>query len=477
MTHRARQAGIVFVDWAPRKKTKTFTSSNSEHKHEHFGVVNLEIVSQKDITTNLVQQTECSSCHSSSELQCTTQSLLQNSNFMNITNTMGALPLLNTQRPMTDYQQIPVLSSSSVPGFLSLAVPGMNTNTLQYQPSSLQNIPPLPYCSDQALFVPSYVYNPEHNASKLQDVSHDPSKSDDIQQSDFKRSITRLDDLASSLTSDFTFDRLSTIDGVDESSISTREEVSVWSSLADALTPLTQLNSLECLSCDFEFNMGQRLGTYNDGGNISTRTSSFTSMSSNSMFSSSECACDASDVDVDATSLIDSMIPLEGMSNENKSEPVSQNATPAFTDEVSHPVSRNATPVLTDEVNNVVQFLGSTRMTPATSPDCTATTLLDDVQKYVPLVYPGSSTEKHPGMVACANCCIFDEKTWRRNERGETLCNACGLYEKAKGTSRPRHLAHRKLKRLLNKVTTGKDLLDKEIKIVNNKKQCTTIRT
>ncbi|KNC76564.1 hypothetical protein SARC_10943 [Sphaeroforma arctica JP610] len=56
-----------------------------------------------------------------------------------------------------------------------------------------------------------------------------------------------------------------------------------------------------------------------------------------------------------------------------------------------------------------------------------------------------------PGTIVCFNCKIFNEKTWRKSPNGDTLCNACGLYEKAKGKPRPRHLAHRKLKRLLNR--------------------------
>ncbi|CAF1513394.1 unnamed protein product [Rotaria magnacalcarata] len=37
----------------------------------------------------------------------------------------------------------------------------------------------------------------------------------------------------------------------------------------------------------------------------------------------------------------------------------------------------------------------------------------------------------------CANCCTTDTTLWRRNASGESVCNACGLYYKLHGVSRP----------------------------------------
>lgn len=37
----------------------------------------------------------------------------------------------------------------------------------------------------------------------------------------------------------------------------------------------------------------------------------------------------------------------------------------------------------------------------------------------------------------CANCGTDTTPLWRRNGAGDTICNKCGLYEKARGTSRP----------------------------------------
>ncbi|XP_045614517.1 uncharacterized protein [Procambarus clarkii] len=40
----------------------------------------------------------------------------------------------------------------------------------------------------------------------------------------------------------------------------------------------------------------------------------------------------------------------------------------------------------------------------------------------------------------CANCGTNNTKLWRRNDKGEIVCNACGLYFKLHGINRPSHL-------------------------------------
>ncbi|XP_066954340.1 uncharacterized protein [Macrobrachium rosenbergii] len=41
---------------------------------------------------------------------------------------------------------------------------------------------------------------------------------------------------------------------------------------------------------------------------------------------------------------------------------------------------------------------------------------------------------------SCANCGTNNTKLWRRNDKGEIVCNACGLYFKLHGINRPSHL-------------------------------------
>ncbi|KAK4315899.1 hypothetical protein Pmani_012897 [Petrolisthes manimaculis] len=40
----------------------------------------------------------------------------------------------------------------------------------------------------------------------------------------------------------------------------------------------------------------------------------------------------------------------------------------------------------------------------------------------------------------CSNCYTNNTKLWRRNEKGQIVCNACGLYFKLHGVNRPSHL-------------------------------------
>ncbi|OQR67260.1 hypothetical protein BIW11_13627, partial [Tropilaelaps mercedesae] len=46
------------------------------------------------------------------------------------------------------------------------------------------------------------------------------------------------------------------------------------------------------------------------------------------------------------------------------------------------------------------------------------------------------SLNKRPGLV-CSNCDTNNTTLWRRNNQGEPVCNACGLYYKLHGVNRP----------------------------------------
>lgn len=39
--------------------------------------------------------------------------------------------------------------------------------------------------------------------------------------------------------------------------------------------------------------------------------------------------------------------------------------------------------------------------------------------------------------MSCTNCGTLTTTIWRRNVRGEMVCNACGLYFKLHGVNRP----------------------------------------
>ncbi|KAG7692314.1 hypothetical protein KL930_004948 [Ogataea haglerorum] len=47
------------------------------------------------------------------------------------------------------------------------------------------------------------------------------------------------------------------------------------------------------------------------------------------------------------------------------------------------------------------------------------------------------NNEEQPLVVACTNCSTTVTPLWRRNEYGQTICNACGLYYKLHGKHRP----------------------------------------
>ncbi|KAI8805129.1 hypothetical protein BJ742DRAFT_658586, partial [Cladochytrium replicatum] len=58
----------------------------------------------------------------------------------------------------------------------------------------------------------------------------------------------------------------------------------------------------------------------------------------------------------------------------------------------------------------------------------------------------------------CANCGTTSTPLWRRGPQGQVICNACGLYLKARNASRPAWLKQRAIKPLKNTVPTTSNM-------------------
>ncbi|KAI9597880.1 hypothetical protein BDF19DRAFT_420197 [Syncephalis fuscata] len=67
---------------------------------------------------------------------------------------------------------------------------------------------------------------------------------------------------------------------------------------------------------------------------------------------------------------------------------------------------------------------------------------------------PKSTISTVVSATCCANCGTTTTPLWRRAPTGETICNACGLYQKARNVTRPL-----RLKRSPRRVTPERDLI------------------
>ncbi|KAI0046544.1 GATA-domain-containing protein, partial [Auriscalpium vulgare] len=77
----------------------------------------------------------------------------------------------------------------------------------------------------------------------------------------------------------------------------------------------------------------------------------------------------------------------------------------------------------------------------ATEPDTDAPQHRDDAQpalQVAPAPAPSPSpSSSSPAPGPCTNCGVTTTPLWRRDAEGKTICNACGLYFKARHTPRP----------------------------------------
>lgn len=85
-------------------------------------------------------------------------------------------------------------------------------------------------------------------------------------------------------------------------------------------------------------------------------------------------------------------------------------------------------------------------------PQVTGPSSSNNQQQQQPVAEPCSSSAArtdigNASVTSCSNCGTTTTPLWRRSPQGETICNACGLYLKARNTTRPPWLKRNTTKR------------------------------
>ncbi|CAH02646.1 nitrogen-responsive transcriptional regulator GLN3 [Kluyveromyces lactis] len=116
-----------------------------------------------------------------------------------------------------------------------------------------------------------------------------------------------------------------------------------------------------------------------------------------------------------------------------------------------------ALPLLTHTTTNLVKKNSSVKNLPTTTlPQyrrCSSSTNMQVMNG--PPVNNGAKANKPP--TQCYNCKTLKTPLWRRDPDGNTLCNACGLFQKLHGTMRPLSLKSDIIKKRNTKKRTKKD--------------------
>lgn len=81
---------------------------------------------------------------------------------------------------------------------------------------------------------------------------------------------------------------------------------------------------------------------------------------------------------------------------------------------------------------------------------------------------PGPMKQTSKPQVQCFNCKTLKTPLWRRDPEGNTLCNACGLFQKLHGTMRPLSLKSDIIKKRNTKKRVKKDDKSKQVQQANS---------
>ncbi|KAL3427386.1 GATA zinc finger [Phlyctema vagabunda] len=92
--------------------------------------------------------------------------------------------------------------------------------------------------------------------------------------------------------------------------------------------------------------------------------------------------------------------------------------------------------------------LGASKMSLDPTRDTSPGSSIDDDQRDA--FYPPAQSDSVPSGQICSNCGTTRTPLWRRSPQGATICNACGLYLKARNAQRPTNM-----KKAASSITPG----------------------
>ncbi|CAI1950864.1 hypothetical protein SEUBUCD650_0E01270 [Saccharomyces eubayanus] len=137
------------------------------------------------------------------------------------------------------------------------------------------------------------------------------------------------------------------------------------------------------------------------------------------------------------------------LQNNNSSSSAMNIASSTSTNNIQHPFLKKSDSMGLSSSNTTNSVRKNSLIKPMSSTSLANFKRAASVSSSMSNIEPSGQNKKP--LIQCFNCKTFKTPLWRRSPEGNTLCNACGLFQKLHGTMRPLSLKSDVIKKRISK--------------------------